>query len=63
VLAGILTNILLYHVTMDPAGIPPGLVATVLWFVTAVSYRANFRGIFVARAEPAAAPIASRLAG
>ena len=52
VLAGILTNILLYHVTMDPSGIWKGIVATILWFGAAQNYRANFCGLFPPRATP-----------
>jgi uncharacterized membrane protein YphA (DoxX/SURF4 family) len=50
ILAGVLTNILIFHITMDPAGAPPGIVATILWFFTAQNYRANFRGIFLPKA-------------
>jgi putative oxidoreductase len=52
-LAAILTNILDYHLTMDPGGIAPGLVATILWIVTAQNYRRNFRGLLAAKAESA----------
>lgn len=54
VLAGIIINILNYHITMDPGAIGPGVVATILWFVTAQSFRSSFRGLFVAKPEPAA---------
>jgi len=53
VLAAILTNILDYHLTMDPGGIGPGLLSTVLWIVTAQKYRGNFRGLLAMKAEPA----------
>jgi len=55
VLAAILTNILNYHLTMDPGGIAPGLVATLLWFLTAQNFRYDFRGLFASKAEPARA--------
>ena len=45
-LAGIIFNILVYHVTMDPKGIGPGLLATVLWLLVFAGYRASFRGLF-----------------
>jgi putative oxidoreductase len=45
-LAGILPNILVFHITMNPAGIVPGLIATALWFATALPYRALFAPIF-----------------
>ena len=54
VLAAVLVNILDYHITMDPGGIAPGLIATALWFVTAQRFRNNFRGMLVPKAEAAA---------
>ena len=53
-LAGVIYNILMYHLTMDPKGLPPGVLATVLWLVVFLRYRASFRGILGATAaEPA----------
>ena len=52
VLAAILFNILDYHLTMDPGGIAPGAVATILWIVTALAYRQNLRGLLASKAEP-----------
>jgi hypothetical protein len=49
-LAPVLVNILLYHITMAPNGLPPGLLATVLWLVLAFHHRAAFAGIVRARA-------------
>lgn len=40
---------------MDPGGIAPGLVATLLWFLTAQNFRYDFRGLFASKAEPARA--------
>ena len=54
VLAAIIVNILNYHITMDPGTIGPGIVAAVLWFVTAQSFRESFRGLFAAKVEPVA---------
>ena len=51
VLAAVLTNILNYHVTMDPAGIGPGLFATVLWVVVALPFRRNFDGVLTPEAS------------
>jgi uncharacterized membrane protein YphA (DoxX/SURF4 family) len=46
-LAGpLIVNILLFHVLMDPGGIVPGLVVTVLWLVIFWRFRAAFYGIF-----------------
>jgi len=50
-LGPVLVNILLFHGLMDPAGIGPGLLATILWFVLFVRYQAAFQGIFQAKFE------------
>jgi uncharacterized membrane protein YphA (DoxX/SURF4 family) len=42
----VLGFILLFHATMAPAGIVPGLVATLLWFVVFAGVRSAFAGIF-----------------
>lgn len=54
VLAGIIFNILVYHVTMDPKGVGPGLLVTVLWLLVFVGYRASFRGLLSAAPERSA---------
>ena len=46
--APLIVNILLFHALMDPAGIGPGLVVTVLWFVIFWQFRAAFDGILFA---------------
>jgi hypothetical protein len=51
-LASVLSNILVFHLTMAPAGIVPGLVATVLWTFLALQYRSTFAPLFVQRAQP-----------
>ena len=43
-LGPVIVNILLYHTLMDPAGLPPGLVALALWLVVFYSARSAFRG-------------------
>ena len=48
--AGIIYNILMYHLTMDPKGIPAGLLAAILWVLVFLRYRANFRGVLSANA-------------
>ena len=45
ILAAILFNILTFHITMEPAGIGPGLIATVLWLFLFWQYRERFAGI------------------
>lgn len=46
VLAPILVNILIFHITMNPAGIAPGLVATVLELFLLGVYRNSFFALF-----------------
>ncbi len=50
-LGPVIVNILLYHSTMDIKGIPPGLVALVLWLIVFSGVRAAFAGVFAARTE------------
>jgi putative oxidoreductase len=47
----IIVNILLFHALMDPGGIVPGLVVTILWFVVYWQFRAAFYGIFITDAQ------------
>jgi putative oxidoreductase len=49
ILAPIIVNILLFHITMAPASIGPGLLATVLWIIVFAGVRRAFDGIFAAR--------------
>jgi putative oxidoreductase len=53
-LAPVLANILVFHLTMMPSTVAPGLVATLLWFVVALPLRAHFAPIFVRQASPGA---------
>jgi putative oxidoreductase len=48
-LAPIIVNILLFHLTMAPSGIGPGLVCAVLEIFLIYAYWPAFRGIFVAQ--------------
>ena len=48
-LGPVIVNILLYHATMAPQGLPPGLFALVLWAVVFYSVRSAFAGIFAAQ--------------
>ena len=54
-LGPVIANILLYHITMNPKGIAPGLVAFILWRVVFYSVRSAFAGVFAARVDPQAA--------
>ncbi|MGB5153643.1 MAG: hypothetical protein WBN74_08365 [Candidatus Sulfotelmatobacter sp.] len=44
-LAAELYNILAFHLTLSPATIAPALVASVLWVLVFLEYRASFKGI------------------
>jgi len=46
ILAPVLVNILDYHLTMDPGGIGPGLLATIMWAILFLRYRSCFTQIF-----------------
>jgi len=45
-LGPILVNILLFHVTLNPSGIWPGLVLTVLEIFLIYAYREHFKALF-----------------
>lgn len=45
-LGAVLANILTFHITMQPAGLPMALFATLLWVLTAWPLRAKFAPIF-----------------
>jgi putative oxidoreductase len=53
-LAGVLFNILLYHITMDPKGIGLGIFATILWLLTFPAHRVHFRPILNSKPQSAA---------
>jgi uncharacterized membrane protein YphA (DoxX/SURF4 family) len=50
-LGPILVNILLFHLTLAPSGIGPGLVCTVLEAFLIYAYWPAFRGIFTAKMD------------
>lgn len=45
-LGPVIVNILLYHLLMDPKGLPMALVVTVLWGIVAFRNRQYFSGLF-----------------
>ena len=49
-LGPILVNIICYHVFLNPSGVAPAVVATILWLIVFYRYRQYFSGIFVQRA-------------
>jgi len=46
VLAPVIFNILLFHITMAPAGLPLAVVVAILWLVVAYRVREAFAGLF-----------------
>lgn len=46
ILGPVLVNILVFHATMSPAGLPFALIPTVLWFIVFAGVRSAFAGIF-----------------
>ena len=45
-LGPVIVNILLFHITLAPAGLPPGLVCVVLWLIIFFGVRRAFDGVF-----------------
>src|SRR5215470_16779308 len=45
ILGAMIFNILTFHILMDPAGIGPGIVVTLLWAFLVWNYRDRFAGI------------------
>ena len=50
-LGPVLVNILLFHLAFQPAGLPPALLATILWFIVFFGVRKAFAGIFAQKVE------------
>jgi putative oxidoreductase len=50
-LGPVIVNILLFHISLQPAGLPPGLLAAVLWFIIFFGVRRAFTGIFAQKVE------------
>jgi putative oxidoreductase len=51
VLAPVLVNILVFHITMAPAGLPLALFVALLWAVIFVDVRPAFSGLFQSRLQ------------
>ena len=45
ILGGIIFNILCFHILMEPQGLGPGIIATLLWAFLVWRYRERFAGI------------------
>jgi hypothetical protein len=52
IIAPVIVNILIFHSLMQPAGLPPGVLATILWIILAVSVRSAFAGILEQKTTP-----------
>ena len=48
----VLLNIVAYHVTMQPHGAQPAVVAVVCWLILFWRYRESFAPLWVANAQP-----------
>jgi uncharacterized membrane protein YphA (DoxX/SURF4 family) len=59
-LAGMITNILLFDITFGASELPVGLLAGLLEVFLVYAYRASFAGIFAAKAQPAGFGVQSR---
>ena len=51
ILAPVIVNILCFHVLMNPSGLPPALLVTVMWVLIFVRVRPAFAGLFQSRLE------------
>src|SRR6266536_5180239 len=52
VLAPVIVNILAFHASMAPSGLPLALFVAVLWVVIFVDVRPAFAGLFQSRLQP-----------
>jgi len=52
VLAPVIVNILVFHATMAPSGLPLALVVALLWALIFVDVRPAFSGLFQPRLQP-----------
>ena len=55
-LGPVIVNILMYHASMAPQGLPLPLVVTVLFLVVFYGVRLAFTGVFAAHVEPQESP-------
>jgi|SRR4029077_14732620 len=46
-LGPVIVNILLYHILMDPKGLPMAIIVAILWAIVAYYHRQYFSGLFV----------------
>jgi hypothetical protein len=48
-LAAVIANILAFHITMMPSGLPVAVVVAILWTIVALPFRAIFAPLFSQR--------------
>jgi uncharacterized membrane protein YphA (DoxX/SURF4 family) len=51
-LAPVIANILVFHITMLPSGLPPALFVTLLWIIIVLQFRSHFAPLFSRNAKP-----------
>lgn len=51
-LAAIIANIYVFHITMAPNGIIAPIILSALWVLVALRFRENFAPLLAARAQP-----------
>jgi len=50
-LGPVIANIVLFHLLMDPKGLPMAILVTILWGILAFRHRQHFSGLFVQRTD------------
>jgi putative oxidoreductase len=51
-LAAVISNIIVFHVTMAPMGLPVAAIMAALWVILATRYRSSFAPLFVQKPTP-----------
>jgi uncharacterized membrane protein YphA (DoxX/SURF4 family) len=51
-LAAVIANILAFHITMAPSGLPMAILAAVLWVIVALPFRPQFAPFLAQKARP-----------
>jgi uncharacterized membrane protein YphA (DoxX/SURF4 family) len=63
ILAPLLVNIVMFHVTLAPAGLPPALFWAMMEIYLIYAYRASFAGLLRANAKPFEGAITTAIRG
>lgn len=48
-LAAVITNILMFHIAMDPGDLAVPVLVSLLWFTVALAHRTSFAGLLAAK--------------